>query len=38
MGKMAVLEGAKAMALTALDLATSSALRDSIRDEFNRAQ
>jgi len=37
MGRMAVLEGAKAMALTALDLASSCALRESIRDEFNRA-
>ena len=37
MGKMAVLEGAKAMALTALDLATSSALRKRITDEFIRA-
>jgi len=36
MGKMAVLEGAKAMALTALDLATSSELRERIADEFSR--
>lgn len=33
-GKMAVLEGARALALTALDLATSPELRRSIADEF----
>lgn len=37
-GKEAVLEGAKAMALTAAELAASSALREKIMAEFRREQ